>query len=455
MPALGNPTPPLVGGNSVRQPILEGYVFQSGIHDPEFSKILTFKYPQYYMTALLDKLGASEPTAQSTFEWAIMDRTRESGTVSSLSATGSTTITFEVTEWDYTSSDLGYAVVGDVFRTASGALGRVTTIAASTVLSNKMKITLTKVSSDGTGTWGSGDIANTQKIGHVYNSFAEGSSAPNGRLFLPVEDKNVTTIMRRSVQITGSEFTNRTRFDGGKAWYWTVEDIMMKEFAKDREQLVMFGQLQTSGVKNSRGILDWVSSEGVINTYASSVGVSEADIQGHIEDLLPEGGSSEYLVLCGARFLSKAQQALRDYQVHSTASYSQLGTNMAGLNFKGYQFLGKNVYFVYYELFNDTAVLPFTGTPTSTITNFNDFSLWLDMGSDSSGRRLITLKYKNLEGSGQRKFIHTVENGMMSPQGDNGGFVSSSFDGFSVHLLSEIGIEVRLANRMGILRANS
>lgn len=32
MPALGFPTPPLVGGNSVRNPILEGYVFQSGIH---------------------------------------------------------------------------------------------------------------------------------------------------------------------------------------------------------------------------------------------------------------------------------------------------------------------------------------------------------------------------------------------------------------------------------------
>lgn len=32
MPAQGTPTPPLVGGNSVRSTILEGYVFQSGIH---------------------------------------------------------------------------------------------------------------------------------------------------------------------------------------------------------------------------------------------------------------------------------------------------------------------------------------------------------------------------------------------------------------------------------------
>ena len=454
MSAYGNPTPPLVGGNSTRNPILEGYVFQSGIHDPEYSKILTYKYPQYYMTALLDKLGASEPTSQSLFEWSVMDRTREAGTVSSLTATGSTTITFEVAEWSF--SDGGYAILGDVYRTAAGVLGKVTAIVVSTILSDKQKITLTKISEDGTGTWAAGEIADTQKIGHAFNAFAEGSSAPEGRLFLPVEDKNVTTILRRSVKITGSEFTNRTKFDGGKAWYWTVEDIMMKEFAKDREHLVMFGKLQrTGGAKVSRGILDWVTAEGVINTYASATGVVELDIQGHIEDLLPQGGSSEYLVLCGARFLSKAQQALRDYQVNSTGSYSELGANMAGLNFKGYQFLGKSVYFVYYELFNDTTVLPFIGTPSATLTNFNDFSLWLDMGTDSSGRKLITLKYKNLEGSGQRKFIHTVENGMMSPQGENGGFVSSSFDGFSVHLLSEIGIEVRLANRMGILRANS
>ena len=45
MPALGNPTPPLVGGNAV-QSLLQGYVFQSGIHEPEHSSLLTYKYPQ-------------------------------------------------------------------------------------------------------------------------------------------------------------------------------------------------------------------------------------------------------------------------------------------------------------------------------------------------------------------------------------------------------------------------
>lgn len=455
MPAKGNPTPPLVSGTQVAQPILESYAFQAGILLPEHSKILTFKYPQYYMTALLDKLGAAEPVTQDIFSWSILDRTRLSGTVSSLTATGSTTITFEATEFGWTDAvqAYGYAIIGDVFRTASGALGRVTAVAQGTVLTTKQKITITKIG-NGAPTWAAADIANTQKVGHVYNTFAEGSTAPDGRTFLPYEDYNVTTILRRSVKVTGSDFTNRTRLGDGQAWYWTVEDVLMKEFARDREMLIVFGKLQDSGVKNSRGILDWVTSEGVINTYTSAIGVTESDIQGHIEDLLPQGGSAEYLVLCGNRFLSKAQQALRDYQVNSYASYSQLGQNMAGLKFKGYEFLGKSIYFVYYELFNDTAALPYTGTPTSTIISFQDFSLWLDMGTDSSGRRLITLKYKELGGY-QRKFIHTVERGMMSPQGDNGGFSANSFDGFAVHLLSEIGIEIRLANRMGLLYANS
>lgn len=43
MPAKGNPTPPLVSGTQVAQPILESYAFQAGILLPEHSKILTFK----------------------------------------------------------------------------------------------------------------------------------------------------------------------------------------------------------------------------------------------------------------------------------------------------------------------------------------------------------------------------------------------------------------------------
>ena len=55
MPAQGNPTPPLVGGTGVRNPILQGYVFQSGIHKPEHSNILS-----YYILSTTQQLCLSD-----------------------------------------------------------------------------------------------------------------------------------------------------------------------------------------------------------------------------------------------------------------------------------------------------------------------------------------------------------------------------------------------------------
>lgn len=454
MPAQGNPTPPLVGGNSVRNPILEGYVFQSGIHKPEHSSILTYKYPQYYMTSLLDKLGASEAVAQDVFSWNILDRTREDGLIKATTGlvaggtTGDSTAQIIVDGVTYDSANLGYFVVGDVIRFDNGDVARVTATQANT---GEQEITVATI--DGAN-FSSNLVAGTSTFGHVFNAFAEGSEAPDGRLFLPVEDYNVLTILRRSFKISGSEFTNRTYIGDGSAWYWEVEDIHMKEFARDREGLVMFGKLNNSGVKVSRGILDWVTSEGVLNTYASAAGVSEADLRGHIRQLLVEGTSNEIVVLCGSKFLADVQVALRDYALNGAISYGTLGNNMAGLDFQSYKFLGKTIHFAYYELFDDPKMVPFAGTPSASQIDFSDFSLWLDLGTDSTGKKLITLKYKELDGN-SRKFIHRYEVGMMSPAGDNGGFVSSGFDGFRIHYLSEIGIEIRLANRMGILRANS
>ena len=115
MPVQGNPTPPLVGGTSVREPILRDYVFQSGIHDPEVSSILTYKYPQYYLTSLLDRLGAEEPTSQDYFHWFIQDRTREGSDVACVDTAlpaASVNITTNFTV-DSANDNLGYLIVGD------------------------------------------------------------------------------------------------------------------------------------------------------------------------------------------------------------------------------------------------------------------------------------------------------------------------------------------------------
>lgn len=441
----------LSGGTTARAAIFESYVFNSGIHDPEYSKILTYKYPQYYLQALLDKVGAAEPVAQDVFSWSIMDRTRKSATYTAIANGTSATATL-TTDIAAASPNLGYFQVGDVVRVGkTGALGRVSAIGIAGGFQ-----TIDVVRPDGTN-WSttplpavtSGDV-----IGHVFTVFGEGTNGPDGRLFLPVEDYNYTQILKRSMKVTGSEMSNRTILGDGKAWYFTVEEILMKEFARDREILLMFGnRASANGIKWTRGLLDWVQTDGISTTYASTPGVSEADLQLHIERLLPEGGSAEYLVLCGSRFLSRVMVALKDYAIHGQ-SYGPLGNNMAGLDFAGYKFAGKTIYFAYYELFDDQAVVPSVTAGASAI-NFKDFSLWLDMGTDSAGQKLIQLKYKS-HGGIQRKFVHAIIPGMMTfDSAQSGGFAANSFDGVEVQLLSEVGLKVLLANRMGILRANS
>ncbi len=448
MPANGYPTPPLVGGTTARATILEGYVFQSGLHDPEHSKILTYKYPQYYMTALLDKLKAEAPTAQTVFSWSIQDRTRKSATVSSVAngTTATATITTNIAS-DVATGNKGYFIVGDVIRVETGELGRVTAVGEA---GGFQTIDVVRVVG---GNWSAALLNTAFVFGHVFSAFGEATAGPEGRLFLPVEDFNYTQILKRGVKISGTELTNRTILGDGSAWYFQMEDIIRKEFARDRELLVMFGERSTSSstVKATKGILSWVTAEGIINTYASAAGVSEADIQDHIADLLPEGGSSEYLVLCGSTFLKNAQKALKDYAIAGAISYGSLGKNMAGLDFAGYQFLGKKIYFAYYELFDDSAVVPYSGTPSATKINFKDFSLWLDLGSTNAGEQLIKLRYK-AHGGMSRKFIQTTIPGIF---GFNGASPTSSNDFVEVSLLSDIAVEVKLANRMGILRANS
>lgn len=446
MPAQGNPTPPLVGGISQRDTIFSKYVFQSGVHKPEHSSILSYKYPQYYLTSLLDQLGASEGIPQDVWSWNTMDRTRLSYTQTGAGTISTTTATIDV---DAPTFAVGYAVVGDVVRTETGRNGIITA-----VNDNSTVLELVIESEDGAN-WTAAEIADGKVFGHIYNSFAEGSDAPKGRLYLPDEDYNYLTILRRSFKITGSEFTNRTWLGNGEAWYFTQEDLEMKEFARDRELLTMFGSQVNDAANNrksSRGIIDWALNEGVINTYASGTGIAESDLQAHIRDMIIEGVSNEITVLCGANAMADIQVALKDYAIDGAQSYDG---KVAGLDFQAYRFMGKKVNFAYYELFDDTAALP---TPSATLTDaikdFSHFTLWLDMGADSTGKKLISLKHKELDGQ-SRKFIHSYEVGMMNPYGENGGMVSNGVDAFQIHYLSEIGPEVRLPNRLGVLAANS
>jgi hypothetical protein len=468
--AIGVPHAALTSGTSARAVVLENYVFASGIHEPEISNILSYKFPQYYLTALLDRIqGGSSNIAQSTWSWFEMDRTRKWGTISALSiGNGTTTTTVEVAEFVYAAAsgaagiNQGYAIVGDVFRCSTGATVRVTavTLGSSSATAQKLTIspvdgvTLTNASVVGTG------VGDGNTLGHVYNAQVENSDAPTSRVYLPVEKFNFTTIMRRTFKVSGSEATNRTYIGNGGAWYFEQENIEMKEFARDKEGLVMFGEAYSDGttagtVKSGKGLWQHALDDGISTTFAAATGITETDIQDTLKDLMVQGGSANVIGLCGSQIHLDAQRALKDYSMSGAINYGGFGGNEVGIDVSSYRIGGRTLDLVYYALFDDVAMVPHSGsTATAAETDFANAMLILDMGSDDKGHKLLSLKYKELNGS-SRKFIHAYETGMMSPDGNNGGKVSGGGDNFSVHYLCEVGLEARLTNRLAIIRATS
>lgn len=452
MPVGGIQVPSsLSHATQVADPILESHVFASGIHAPEHSGILSYMYPQYTITSLLERLNATEATAQTVFSWSEMDRTRDSATISSIDAgNGTTELTVTVDVSDY-------FVVGDLLINERNVLARVKTV------SDSDTIVITKYPSGNWSTGASGtdiDTDETNKLYHVGTAFAEGSSAPMGRVFLPSEKYNYTTILKRTASVSGSELTNRTYLgeSGASPWFWVNEEITMKEFARDQEGVILFGKRtndSTNTVKVTRGILDYIFNDGgVTNTYASGTGIVESDLQNMIVDLVVRGGSNEYTVLAGSEAFADIQTALANYAIDGALSYGSFGSNMGGLDFTSYKFFNKVINVFHYELFDDGKMVPIDQTASANIYNFNHFTLWLDFGTATLGEPNIKLMYKELDGR-SRKFVRGMKKGMTDSKTVGDGYVATLDDRFDISFLAEISLKMRNSHRMGALYATS
>jgi hypothetical protein len=458
MPTSGQgfPSGALVGGTISRNPLLQDYVFNAGLVKPEHSSWLVEKYNQYTLTVLTDRMGAWEPIMNDTLSWSVLDRTRKSATLSSGFTNGvaSDTYTLDITA---ATANLGYFLVGDVVRTESGVLLKVTAVGDA---GGFQTITVSKFDGSNIVT---GDTADGEKLGHAFNVHAQASNGPAGRVYLPTEEYNYTQILKSGTKVGRDMLSNKIWLDvaGGQSWYWENEQIMFDEHFRDIENTIMFGTRSSSGsTKTTRGIWDRVvtAGEGQVINYASGTGITESNIQSLIERLVREGSSSELLVLCGSTAFSQIQQALKSYAVNGGIDYGAFGGNAVGLDIMTYQFFGKKLNFVHYALFDDDKMLPFVSTPTSTKVNFRNVALFLDMGSTSKGEKLLKLYYRDGD-AGQAKLIHKVIPGMVGIGGantsDTGGIAANSFDGFEVQVLTEMLVKFSLPNRSGALIANS
>jgi hypothetical protein len=456
VPGIQNPSSAYTGPYATgRNPILQGYVFNAQLEKPEVSSFITEKFKdRYKMTTLLNRLGAYKPVANGVYSWFIQDRQRLSATLGTVAGLPATTFTTTLTDIPADASgNLGYFIVNDLVRTESGAILRVSAVSNS---GGVQQVTFVKV---GGGSIAAADAATGEKIGHISNAFEEGSTGPNGRLFLPSESYNYTQTFRRGCKVTGSALTEKTWIND-ESWYWKNEDYTFDEFAYDQELSLMFGVRAAdtaTGLRTSQGIWDKVVTAGGGQnvSFSSGVGIAESDLQQLITRLNRQAGSSNLLMLCGSEAVTDIQIALKNYFLAGAVDYGAFGGNTVGLDASTYKFGGKTLTLMHYPLFDDDRALPFVATPTTSKVNFRHVALALDLGDTENGEPLIQTMYRELGGE-QRKFIHKVIPGMHGgASADNGGIASNSFDGFEVQIEAEIGWKMLLENQSGALIPNA
>lgn len=424
--------------------VLSGHIFNAGLEKPDILPALIIKYPQYYLTSLTEKIGSTrQDLMSSVHSWQVMGRTRKSANITAVAngTTATATLTTDIA-YDVANDNLGYFQVGDtIYCTNSSARGRIVAISGAGGFQ-----TIDVVRTVG-GNWSTALINTGFRIGHVGTLFAEGSVGSGGtRSYLPDSDWNVTSILRRGFKVTADMIEQKTYVDD-KSWYFKQEDFEHKEFMRDIEATMVFGSRFKSaslqGINSSRGILESAELSGKQVTFSSSIGVQESDIVYLIQQLLPEAGSNDIILLCGEVLLVQLQQALgNNYRSIPT---SEQPRSLAGLGFQSYEVAGRKIHFAYYELFSDDTVVPQV-TASSTAKDFRNFGLALDFGTVTGGENNIEVLYRN-----GRKFVQKWISGMASPEAT----VSSAYDGLQGELLTEFMPVVHLPNRLGLLFANS
>lgn len=423
--------------------LLEGHIFNAGLEKPDILPALIVKFPQYYLLSLTDKIaGGSGELFSNTHAWNVQDRTRRSTTgTCTPAAAASIVVTTDIADG---SGDEGYFLAGDVVRIGeTGEMARVSAVSAAGGFQ-----TITLVRTAGTNWTADGlTIPATTKIGHVATGFAEGSAGSGGfRTYLPTQDYNVTSILRRGFKVSRDAMAQKTWIDD-KTWQFKNEDFEQKEFMRDVEALALFGtrfkSTSIQGVNQSRGLMEYATGSGQSVTFASSVGVQESDWQQLLQALYNQNGSNDLIALCGRKILFDTQNALADR--YRAIPNSEKPAELAGLNFQSYEIAGKRVHFTYYELFSDTAIVP-SVAPSTNAKDFENLALVLDFQNIPGAGRNIQMKYRS-----GAKMIQKFITGMASPQME----VSNAFDGLQGELLTEIMPVCYQPNKLGLIYSNS
>lgn len=430
------------GSKAGNPSVQTAYIF-ADLQKPDISEMLTYRFPQYTLTTLLDRLGrnAGVRAGDDTFSWFEKGRFRKSYAVGAGSSglTGGTTATVKLISTTVADCNL---LVGDVVRFENDQFGFITA-----VTQNSGDVDLSITSAD--GNW---DLATGDAFGHLYNAQTEFSDTPNGRVWQEEKVTEKLAIMRRSVICSTTQAGNIKWIDGGRSYYFRNEMETLKEFQFDKEMYILtgksFGTLSTTGRQSGNGIIPRVLADGVVGQYTSAI--VETDIQAQIENMILNSPAREFTVLCGVQAYGDIQRALQPWVVNGSMNFGTLGEigNKVGLNIQQYQYMGVTLNLEQYLPFSDTAIFP---KPVNGGIDYGKVALFVNMGSDSEGTPLISLKHKEDGFGNSLAFRRTVQSGISTPEGNASANRSNGKDGFTVDLYASIGVELRAVNNHGIL----
>ena len=143
----------------------DGYIFAAGILKPEHSDYLSYSFPQYYATAMLERIGSYEATGMDVFSWSEQYRTRLSAEITAGGAAAGATITLTLDTAANATSD-GYYIVGDTIKFENDIVGVVTAVGQAGGFQ-----TITVAKHDNTP-FVAADTADGERIGHLANTLS-------------------------------------------------------------------------------------------------------------------------------------------------------------------------------------------------------------------------------------------------------------------------------------------
>lgn len=457
-----------------------GYLWGSGMNQADLERTLFYQFRgrdgHYFLHDFMKYFGnRSYPGFTQDFEWREMGKTREGTTVTTVSATGSATITAK------TGRTYVYHQPNEILNMTNGIQARVT---AAVLDAGEEMLTLVK--KDGTN-WAAGQMVTGRVLGNSHNSWGEGTDQPLSRTWRPAPKANKYTIVKATSKFTGDALTTRMEFEaeGGTVWVYENQKNTVYEFFRDRENALMWSEESIAGaaVNETRGFVrDIEANASAVTTYTGAA--DEADIQAELLlfDVLAD--SDEHLLLAGRDLFFDAQRALKDYFLDGAVYYGEFNgrKNLAvGFGVKQYSFGNKILDLVQYRGFSDQDV---TGAPpagaTATETNYRQFGLFLNLGRDGMASDMegggsvpfLSYKYK-MEGGVDRSLVcghlhgmtgmaHLYKAGGISSEADYAisqammmqNQVATPNDSEQFFMLSQIGARlVNVENAHGYMRA--